>query len=143
MHQKEKSKNVLLWLIILLCTKIESPYAKVHVPFLLNVLLEKKALYAYFLPSKKPNLTFIRIDFTFNGGDCTTSWVKKVFKGPWVPSVQESWDKFQTVGGPWNLERIKSRSHSVAIKLCRRKLRLVHMVQKSCLDVHTECRGTN
>ena len=60
-----------------------------------------------------------------------------------MPSVQESLDKLQTVGGPWNLERIKSRSHSVAIKLCRRKLRLVHMVQKSCLDVHTECRGTN
>ena len=56
MYQKEKSKNVVLWLIILLCTKIESPYAKVHVPFLLNVLLEKKALYAYFLPSKKPTL---------------------------------------------------------------------------------------
>ena len=56
MYQKEKSKNVLLWLIILLYTKIESPYAKVHVPFLLNVLLEKKALYAYFLPSKKPTL---------------------------------------------------------------------------------------
>ena len=82
MYQKEKSKNGLLWLIILLCMKIESPYAKVHVPFLLNVLLEKKALYAYFLPSKKTHLTFIRIDFTFNGGDCTTSWVKKVFKGP-------------------------------------------------------------
>ena len=123
--------------------KLSHPTRRFMYHFCLTYFWRKRPCMPTFCLVKNPLLTFIRIDFTFNGGDCTTSWVKKVFKGPWVPSVQESWDKFQTVGGPWNLERIKSRSHSVAIKLCRRKLRLVHMVQKSCLDVHTECRGTN